>query len=209
MPPHRVPLAATLVVACLLVPAAAADACAGAKRPVGANVARAARATRCLVDAARARAGLSRLRDAGALDRAAAAHARDMVRRGFFDHVSPGGSTTARARAARGSRARRSARPSRGRPARRRPRRSCACGCTRRPTARCCSPAGSTPWASASLTGPRATAAPARPSPPTWAGSGGRARASAGESRRRWPRAPVAPSTTSRSPSTASAPASP
>lgn len=95
MPPHRVPLAVTLVVACLLVPAAAASACAGAKRPVGANLARAARATHCLVDAARARAGLSRLRDAGALDRAAAGHARDMVRRGFFDHVSPSGSTPA------------------------------------------------------------------------------------------------------------------
>ena len=94
MPPHRVPLA-TLVVVCLLVPAAAANACAGAKRPVAADLARAVRATHCLVDAARVRSGLPRLRDAGPLDRAAAEHARDMVRRDFFDHVSPGGSTPA------------------------------------------------------------------------------------------------------------------
>ncbi len=94
MPPHRV-LAATLVVACLLVPAAAASACGGAERPVRTNLVRAARATHCLVNAARARAGLPRLRDAGALDRAAAGHARDMVRRDYFDHVAPGGGTPA------------------------------------------------------------------------------------------------------------------
>ncbi|MGZ4275941.1 MAG: CAP domain-containing protein [Solirubrobacteraceae bacterium] len=94
MPPHRAPLAATLAVACLLVSAPAAGACAGAGAPVKpGSVARAAKATRCLVNIARARAGLGRLRDAGALDRAAGEHSRDMVRRGFFDHVSPGGST--------------------------------------------------------------------------------------------------------------------
>ena len=93
MPPHRVPLTVTLVVACLLLPAAAAHACAGAKAPVRSNLARAASATHCLVNAARARSGLRRLQDASALDRAAGAHSRDMVRRGFFDHVSPGGST--------------------------------------------------------------------------------------------------------------------
>jgi uncharacterized protein YkwD len=101
MPPHRVPLAVTLVVACLLVGPAVANACTGATAPVGANVARAERVTQCLVNAARRRAGRHRLREAGALDRAAAQHARDMVRRDFFDHVSPGGATpTQRARSA-------------------------------------------------------------------------------------------------------------
>jgi uncharacterized protein YkwD len=101
MPPHRVPLTVTLVVACLLVPAVSASACAGARQPVRSNLARAASATHCLIDAARRRAGRARLQDAGALDRAASSHARDMVRRDFFDHVSPGGSTPrARARAA-------------------------------------------------------------------------------------------------------------
>lgn len=93
MPPHRVPLVATLVVVCLLVSAAAANACPGATAPVAANLARAAKATRCLVNAVRAHAGLRRLNDAGSLDRAASGHAYDMVRRDFFDHVSPGGST--------------------------------------------------------------------------------------------------------------------
>lgn len=93
MPPHRVPLTVTLVVACLLAVPAAASACAGARAPVRSNLARAASATHCLVNAARARSGLPGLRDAGALDHAAGAHARDMVRRDFFDHVSPGGST--------------------------------------------------------------------------------------------------------------------
>ncbi|MDP9347050.1 MAG: CAP domain-containing protein [Actinomycetota bacterium] len=101
MPPHRVPLTVTLVVACLLVPVAAADACAGATSPVRSNLARAASATHCLVNDARARSGRGRLHDAGTLDRAAGEHARDMVRRDFFDHVSPDGSTPAqRARGA-------------------------------------------------------------------------------------------------------------
>ena len=100
MPPHRVPLTVTLVVACLLLPAAVANA-RRRESPVRSNLARAASATHCLVNAARARSGLRRLHDAGSLDRAAGAHARDMVRRDFFDHVSPGGSTPKqRARAA-------------------------------------------------------------------------------------------------------------
>jgi uncharacterized protein YkwD len=50
-------------------------------------------AVRCLVNAERAAKGLPPLRDAPALRRAADAHARDMVVRRFFSHVSPGGAT--------------------------------------------------------------------------------------------------------------------
>jgi uncharacterized protein YkwD len=50
-------------------------------------------AVRCLVNAERAAKRLPALRDAPALRRAADGHARDMVVRGFFDHVSPGGAT--------------------------------------------------------------------------------------------------------------------
>lgn len=96
MPPHRVLLVAALAAACLLLPAAAAHACAGAGKTVTSRtIARASSATQCLVNAARRRAGLGALRDAGALDRAAGEHAHDMVARDFFDHVSPGGSTPA------------------------------------------------------------------------------------------------------------------
>jgi uncharacterized protein YkwD len=99
MPPHRVLLVAAFAAACLLLPAAAAQACAGAGTQVtSANLGRASSATQCLVNAARRRAGLGRLHNASALDRAAAEHSRDMVAHGFFDHVSPGGSTP-RARA--------------------------------------------------------------------------------------------------------------
>jgi uncharacterized protein YkwD len=47
----------------------------------------------CLINQARAQHGLGALRSAGALTRAASAHSRDMVRRGFFSHSSPSGST--------------------------------------------------------------------------------------------------------------------
>jgi uncharacterized protein YkwD len=51
------------------------------------------RATYCLLNRARALRGLRPLRGNGRLGAAAGAHARDMVARGFFDHVSPEGST--------------------------------------------------------------------------------------------------------------------
>jgi uncharacterized protein YkwD len=58
-------------------------------------------AIRCLVNAERAAKRLPALREAPALRRAADAHARDMVARGYFEHVSPGGGTlTDRARLA-------------------------------------------------------------------------------------------------------------
>ena len=47
----------------------------------------------CLINAERARAGVSRLRRNGALARAAERHARDMTRRDYFAHVSPSGAT--------------------------------------------------------------------------------------------------------------------
>jgi uncharacterized protein YkwD len=45
----------------------------------------------CLVNEERSRRGLRTLRADVRLDRAAAAHARDMVERDYFAHVSPGG----------------------------------------------------------------------------------------------------------------------
>lgn len=58
-------------------------------------------AVRCLVNLQRARHGLTPLTASGRLRAAAAAHSADMVARGFFDHVSPGGGTlTDRARRA-------------------------------------------------------------------------------------------------------------
>jgi uncharacterized protein YkwD len=56
---------------------------------------RAAHTIVCLINAQRARHGLPRLNPRGDLARAARRHARDMVRRGYFDHRSPGGSSPA------------------------------------------------------------------------------------------------------------------
>jgi uncharacterized protein YkwD len=50
------------------------------------------RALLCLHDAERRRHGMGSLRIHGALRRAAKRHARDMVRRRYFGHVSPAGS---------------------------------------------------------------------------------------------------------------------
>jgi uncharacterized protein YkwD len=52
-----------------------------------------ARATRCVVNRARALHGLRRLRPNGRLIMAATAHARDMVANAFFAHSSPAGTT--------------------------------------------------------------------------------------------------------------------
>lgn len=57
------------------------------------TTARHVRATFCLLNRARALRGLRPLRGNGRLGAAAGAHARDMVARAFFDHVSPEGST--------------------------------------------------------------------------------------------------------------------
>ncbi len=92
---HRPPCFVAVLVVCLLGPAATAvAACSGAgSLPTHATVDRAVDATLCLINRARAEHGLASLRSAGALERAAAAHSRDMVRRDFFSHESPGGST--------------------------------------------------------------------------------------------------------------------
>jgi uncharacterized protein YkwD len=91
---HRTLCIVAASVACALVPAATASACAGARsRPSEASIERAARATVCLINEARSDHGLGALRSRGALERAAAAHSRDMVRNGFFSHDSPTGST--------------------------------------------------------------------------------------------------------------------
>jgi uncharacterized protein YkwD len=53
----------------------------------------AAAATLCLLNEQRADNGLKALSGSAVLDRAADAYAADMVKREFFDHVSPGGGT--------------------------------------------------------------------------------------------------------------------
>jgi uncharacterized protein YkwD len=68
--------------------------------PTAATLARHARATRCVVNRARALHGLRPLRANGRLMLAAGAHAREMVAKAFFGHRSPTGSTPqSRARA--------------------------------------------------------------------------------------------------------------
>ena len=61
--------------------------------PTQQNVRQVKSAVLCLVNRERTRRGLPRLSLDSRLSRAAAKHSRDMVRRGYFDHVSPGGRT--------------------------------------------------------------------------------------------------------------------
>jgi uncharacterized protein YkwD len=73
---------------------AAADRCAGARdAPAGATLSAAADSVTCLVNVERTRRGLRPLTRDGDLAQAARRHSNDMVRRGFFSHVSPGGAT--------------------------------------------------------------------------------------------------------------------
>jgi uncharacterized protein YkwD len=89
--------AAAWAVAGLATAAPAVAACDGAgARPTRSTLGRAAGATVCLINQARAQHGLAALRWSGALGHAAAAHSRDMVRRDYFAHDSPGGSTPSR-----------------------------------------------------------------------------------------------------------------
>jgi uncharacterized protein YkwD len=83
-----------LAAAALLVPAASADVrgCADANASIArAGVSGQTHAMRCLINWARASHGLRRLRESPRLDRAATRHSSDMVRRRYFEHVSPGG----------------------------------------------------------------------------------------------------------------------
>jgi uncharacterized protein YkwD len=93
-------LAAALIAALLAGPAAgqaSAAACAHANTPASSlSASSASAAVRCLVNAQRGARGLARLTPSGRLRAAAVAHSRDMVRRRYFDHVSPGGSTPMR-----------------------------------------------------------------------------------------------------------------
>jgi uncharacterized protein YkwD len=93
---------APLAAAALLSLAVAAPAHAGVTacssstataEPTSSNVGQVERTVLCLVNRERTRRGLKRLRSSSKLDKAAAGHSRDMVRRSFFDHVSPGGGT--------------------------------------------------------------------------------------------------------------------
>ncbi len=61
----------------------------GARGPI--SRARADRALRCLISNEREARGLDRLDTSGRLDEAAQRHTRDMHRREYFSHISPGG----------------------------------------------------------------------------------------------------------------------
>lgn len=97
--PHRYRAIAAFALAgpALALPAAAAASpCRGAHRPVASQgSAKAEAAVRCLVNRHRARAGLRPLRYDRRARITAERHTRDMVRRQYFAHTSPGGSTVA------------------------------------------------------------------------------------------------------------------
>ncbi len=76
-----------------LVPAAGALACEAMGPPTADSAARHARAVRCELNQERAMRGLSAVRHDDGLAVAARRFSRAMVDHGFFDHVSPGGST--------------------------------------------------------------------------------------------------------------------
>ena len=61
--------------------------------PTAANVRDVQRTVLCLVNRERTSRGLKRLRANTKLAKAATNHSRDMVRRSYFDHVSPNGGT--------------------------------------------------------------------------------------------------------------------
>ena len=74
--------------------AAAGAGCASASAaPRDATVASAGAVIVCLVNGERRRRGVPRVRASRQLGRAAQAHSRDMVARGFFAHVTPEGET--------------------------------------------------------------------------------------------------------------------
>jgi uncharacterized protein YkwD len=73
---------------------AAQAACpASAVTPTPGSADQAERSVLCLLNLERRSRGLGRLRSNGRLAEAATAHSRDMVRRRYFSHVSPGGGT--------------------------------------------------------------------------------------------------------------------
>lgn len=97
-PRRRLTALSTAAVAALAFAAPAAhaapSACTSASvDPAPANVDQVERTVLCLVNRERTSHGLKRLSASSKLAEAAAAHSQDMVRRDFFDHVSPGGGT--------------------------------------------------------------------------------------------------------------------
>ncbi len=102
-PIGRLCRAAAVSATLLVAPAPAAGAfCPGADR-IPTRAAGAARATHCVVNAARIRHGLPPLRASALLRRAGLAHAFDMVRRRYFSHSSRGGRGPVARAAARGA----------------------------------------------------------------------------------------------------------
>jgi uncharacterized protein YkwD len=91
----RVLAAAALAAAALAAPATApAESCPGGDlMPTSSNLRAVRQATLCLLNQERAGHGLRPVRSNAKLRRAAQSYSRTMVRQGFFDHVSPGGST--------------------------------------------------------------------------------------------------------------------
>jgi uncharacterized protein YkwD len=89
-------------VALTAIAPAAAMACPGADQvPTAATMKQARAATLCLINRERTSRGLREVHSQTRLRRAATRHSRNMVRRHFFDHSSPKGSTAAtRVRAA-------------------------------------------------------------------------------------------------------------
>jgi uncharacterized protein YkwD len=90
--------ATAAALAALAIPAAAsasaATPCKGANiAPTAKNAAAVRHATLCLLNRQRVRHGLHRLHAQRPLGSAATKYARLMVKKGFFAHVSPGGST--------------------------------------------------------------------------------------------------------------------
>lgn len=85
-------LALLLALSALVTTPAAARAasCEGADAlPTAKTVKRAQTATLCLINKERSKRGVSTLRSERRLVKAAGGHSRDMVRRGYFDHVTP------------------------------------------------------------------------------------------------------------------------
>jgi uncharacterized protein YkwD len=94
MPRLRLVLPALALALVLAVPAGATAACKGARQHPSAHNMKAIRhATLCLLNGQRHRHGLGKLRAQRTLAQVATRYSRLMVRKGFFAHVSPTGST--------------------------------------------------------------------------------------------------------------------
>lgn len=93
--PYIVLVAALVACVVLAAPAGAGAAgCANVSaRPSSTSTKAVAKSTVCLINKERSTRGLRRMRLNGRLSDAAAHHAGDMVRRDYFSHVSPSGST--------------------------------------------------------------------------------------------------------------------